>query len=325
MKTKLSDFLIYRLRYILGYVVLAALYGAAVVVSALYAPGGLSQAEIDMVATTNTLDLSQPTSLMIPNLPLHLMQLIFFKLLGVSVLSIKLPAITLSVISVIAIFFLLRHWFKPSVSILSLIVMVATAQVIFIGQSFTPHILYVAYSALILLFVTLIMQKRAFDQVWKICLACVVPLSLLTPYFWYINLGLLLAALLHPHTRYFLLSRRQRPQWIFSGIVLACLLTVVGLMNLAQPSLLEATLGLRVLDFQIYDNLKTLFYSYLSPRAVIINGQIMPIMDFSASFLALFGLLKTIQQRQTARAYMIWAWLLLALPLLLVRPHLTVI
>ena len=143
-KQQVTDIFVYKWRYFFGYIVLVLLYIGAVVTSALYAPGGLTQSEIDAIKTTNNLSLSID-GLAVANLPFHALQLIFFKLFGVSLLTIKAPAILLSIISSIAIFFLLKRWFKPSVAILSMLIMITTAQFLFIGQSATPAILYVFY------------------------------------------------------------------------------------------------------------------------------------------------------------------------------------
>ena len=166
-KQKVTDIFLYRWRYIFGYTLLALSYIGAVIVSALYAPGGLSQAEIDMVNTTNHLNLSID-GLAVTNLPFHVLQLLIFKIFGVSLLTIKAPAILLSIISSIAIFFLLKRWFKPSTTILSLLIMITTGQFLFIGQSATAGILYIFYTALTLLFATLILQKAPRAPLWRI-------------------------------------------------------------------------------------------------------------------------------------------------------------
>ena len=135
-KQKVTDIFLYRWRYAFGYTLLVLLYIGAVTVSALHTPSGLSQAEIDMVNTTNHLKFSAE-GLAVTNLPFHLLQLTFFKLFGASLLTIKAPAVLLSIISSIAIFSLLKRWFKPSTTILSLLIMISTGQFLFIGQSAT--------------------------------------------------------------------------------------------------------------------------------------------------------------------------------------------
>ena len=146
-KQKVTDIFLYRWRYVFGYTLLALLYVGAIIISALHVPGGLSQAEIDMVNTTNHLNFSVE-GIAVTNLPFHLLQLLFFKLFGVSLLTIKAPAVILSIASSIAIFFLLKRWFKPSTTILSLLIMAndwvnfyssVKAQLLAFYTSFTPR------------------------------------------------------------------------------------------------------------------------------------------------------------------------------------------
>ena len=107
-KQKVTDIFLYRWRYVFGYTLLALLYIGAIIISALHVPGGLSQAEIDMVNTTNHFNFSIE-GIAFTNLPFHLLQLLLFKLFGVSLLTIKAPAVVLSIASSVAIFFLLKR------------------------------------------------------------------------------------------------------------------------------------------------------------------------------------------------------------------------
>jgi 4-amino-4-deoxy-L-arabinose transferase-like glycosyltransferase len=166
-----------------------------------------------MIGVTNQVSLFKPATYAVTNLPFHLLQSLSFLLLGATIFSVKLPAIILSIAVAISLFFLLRRWFRPNVAILSMLIMVATGQLIFLSQSFTPGILYVLYTTLILLFASLVVQRAKYQQLWKISLGITLGLSMFTPYFWYINLGLLAVALIHPHPRHFLISRRYRKSW----------------------------------------------------------------------------------------------------------------
>ena len=70
---------------------------AAVTAAGAYAPGGLSQQEIDMIGVTNQVSLFKPATYAVTNLPFHLLQSLSILLLGVTSLSAKLPAIILSI------------------------------------------------------------------------------------------------------------------------------------------------------------------------------------------------------------------------------------
>jgi hypothetical protein len=321
-KQKVTDIFLYRWRYVFGYTLLALLYIGAIIVSALHIPGGLSQAEIDMVNTTNHLNFSIE-GIAVTNLPFHLLQLLFFKLFGVSLLTIKAPAVILSIASSVAIFFLLKRWFKPSTTILSLLIMATTGQFLFIGQSATVGILYIFYTALTLLFATLILQKAQNASIWRISLAITTALSLFTPYFWYINLGLLIIAFLHPHPRYFLISRKHRKSWIVPFSILFVMVCGINFLCYKSRALFYNLIGINSLSFDIVANLRTLYYTYIRIFPSVVGNQITPIMDINAMVLIGLGLFRSFQKISSARSFMIWSWLILALALLIFQPSLT--
>lgn len=321
----LTNWTIYRWRYVLGYGALILLFIAVVTAAGVYAPGGLSQQEIDMIGVTNQVGLFKPATYAVTNLPFHLLQSLSFLLLGATIFSVKLPAIILSIAVAISLFFLLRRWFRPNVAILSMLIMVATGQLIFLSQSFTPGILYVLYTTLILLFASLVVQRAKYQQLWKISLGITLGLSMFTPYFWYINLGLLAVALIHPHPRHFLIGRRYRKSWIPAIIVSLVIFGAAVYLGITQPTFGRAAFGIESLNFDLLANATLLLHTYFWVMPVVSYGQIMPIMDFASLALIVFGLIRTIRERSTARSYMIWIWLLLAIPLLLVRPDLTAI
>jgi len=323
-KRQPTDILLYKWRYVIGYTLLAMLYIGAGIVSAIYTPGGLTQQEIDAIQPTNDLSLSL-RSLATVNLPFHLLQLASFKLLGVTILSVKLPSIILYVISSIAIFLLLRRWFKPNVVILSMLIMATTAQLLFIGQSATSGILYVFYTALLLLFATMVVQKERGAILWKICLAITAGLSLFTPYFWYINLGLLVIAILHPHPRHFLIKRKYLASWTIPVLIFAGITAIIAYACLISPDFLHSILGVKYITLDIVSNLKTLYRLYLRPEPLVIDGQITPIIDFGATLLIIFGLLNSVKRITAARTFMTWSWLILSMALLLVQPQLTTV
>lgn len=322
MKREPATLLLYRWRYIIGYTFLAGLFLLSVTMVSLYSPGGLLQSEINALRNTNLL---ADGNAAIPNLPLRALQLASLSLLGVSVFSIKLPAILLSVVAAVAIFLLLRRWFKSNVVILSMLIMFTTGQFIFLAQHATAHILYVVYSALILLFASLILQGAKRQLLWKIGLAVTVGLSCYTPYFIYINLGLLVAALLHPHPRHHLFKRRQQSNWLIAGAVLAAVLAPLVYLCVKNPAFFTTILGHESLQLDILANLKVLIQSYFWIEPIMISGHITPIVDFSSVALIILGVLVMFRHRYTARAYVILAWLLTTLPILLLRPHLTTI
>lgn len=323
MKKQFVNWLVYRWRYILGYGSLVLLYIIAVVVASLHTPGGLTSAEIASLAVTNDLAAG---NLAIVNLPWHLLQYASLSLFGVSIISIKLPSIVLSLASTIAIYFLLRRWFKPNITILSMLIMVTAGQIIFIAQLATPNILYLLYSALILLFTSLILQSKTKNLLWKISLAISIALSLYTPFFLLINLGLLTVALIHPYPRLHIFKKAERNNWLIAGSLIVVLVLPLVYLISQSPTLIGELVGYQMLQANNYiDNLKVLLYSYFWVEPLVINGKITPILDFSSLALIGLGVIVLYSQRFKARTYMIIAWMILTLPVLLIDPSLTAI
>lgn len=323
MKKYVIDLFVYRWRYVFGYGSLILVLVSAMVIASLYSPGGLSEAEIAAMATNGELSISNIST---PNLPFHLLQHVMFSLFGVSILTVKLPSIIFSIMASVAIFFLLRRWLKPNITILSMLIIVATSQYLFISQSATPNVLYVLYSALILLFTSLIMQHAKYAAVWKTCLGAILAISLYTPYFIYINLGLVIVALLHPHTRYFIFKKQERANWITASVVFIALIMPLLYMSASNPNLIEQLLGIPKFDnIDLVTSTKQLIYSYFWIEPIVLNGKILPFIDYSALALAVLGVIVLITQRHSARAYMIGAWTALTIPLLIIQPDLTAI
>jgi hypothetical protein len=75
MATKrITNFFIYRWRYIVGYSVIALLLVGLLLFASLYVPGGLSPAEMSAAVSSDSLSFSDLTTLSIINLPYHMLQ-----------------------------------------------------------------------------------------------------------------------------------------------------------------------------------------------------------------------------------------------------------
>ena len=104
MSRKITDYFLYRWRYIIGYGVIALTVVGLLYVAFFYAPGGLSQGEMNSVVTSGNLSFKslesfQPASII--NLPYNLLQHTSLTLFGVNNLSIKLPSLLLGGLSAI--------------------------------------------------------------------------------------------------------------------------------------------------------------------------------------------------------------------------------
>lgn len=304
---------------------LLALVAGTTLIAGLYAPGSLTQHEIDSLGVTHRINLNDLGTLAAPDLPFHLLQKVSLELFGVSMLSIKLPAMLLATITGLALFFLLRRWFKPNATILTLLITGTTSQFMFVAQSGTPLILYATYTALILLFASLIVQMARASWLWQFLLLLTISLSLYTPFFIYINLVLFIIGIIHPHTRNYIFRRIKSFNKLFTAVLLLVFIAPLAYLCIRTPAFFWALTTVDIASVDIIANLKTLVQTYFWPRPFVSGGQMLPLMDFSAIALTLLGFMKTVQHHHTTRAYIIFTWLSLSLPLLILQPHLTII
>lgn len=192
-----------------------------------------------------------------------------------------------AIASIVAIFFLLKRWFKPSITILSMLIMATTSQLIFLAQSATCQILYVLYSALIILFPSLILQKaqKAItleNHSWP---SASVLVSI-HRFFIYINTCLFIAALIHPRTRYHILRKSQRINWLIALCAFALVVAPIVYMSLSNIDIISQLIGLNYLSsFDPLGSIKTLFQTYFWTSPILDNDQIAPIFDFASVFI----------------------------------------
>src|SRR5687768_17148298 len=110
MPGHITDYILYRWRYGISYVLVSLLVGALLIFATLYVPGELSEAEVTSAVSSSRIapDLFDPSTVI--DLPYSLLQRISFAIFGVTTLSIKLPSLLLGLMSVVGIVLLLRQW-----------------------------------------------------------------------------------------------------------------------------------------------------------------------------------------------------------------------
>jgi uncharacterized membrane protein len=319
MAKYVTDFFIYRWRYVIGYGVLGLMLIEIVVIAALYIPGGLSPQEISSTVTSNALSFgtSDPSSII--NLPFYLLQHISFSILGVTTLSIKLPALLFGIASIAGMVILLRTWFRENVAILTTILIVTTSQFLFFTQSGTPGIMYVFWSTWILVAATMLSRGATWSAVWKIVLFGLVSLSLYSPLSIYVLVALISAVIFHPHLRYIVRKLSLRK------MVLASFCALVLVAPLIQAIVMRPILGLQLLGIpenmpNIVHNssiLLTQYIDFASPSSAFLMT---PVYGLASMLLILLGVYRLVTTKYTARSYIISIWIILLIPVLVINP-----
>jgi len=316
------DFLIYRWRYGLGYIAVSIGFISLIVLAAFFAPQGITTQEQASAVTSGALSFSNFSPDMIVNMPYHALQKGSFYLFGVSELTIKLPSLLLAVATAFGLLLLLRVWFKQNVAVLASLVGVTTGPFLFFAQFGTPLILYIFLPTIILLAASMIARNSRHLLFWKILLFTSVALSLYSPMSIYILAALLSAVLLHPHLRQLVL-RLSKPLLLAAFLIFLLVVSPVVYAIIQDTSLIAIFLGTAGASFDILASLSTLgnrYFDFIHPS----NGIIMrPVYELASMLLIGLGIYRIFTTKYTARSYIVMAWLVLLLPILILNPALT--
>ncbi|MGK2896440.1 MAG: ArnT family glycosyltransferase [Candidatus Saccharimonadales bacterium] len=318
-KIKTTDFLLYRWRYAIGYLFLGFTTIGMLYVITFLTPGGISAAEMQSTVTSVRLPsiiqlANSPDSLM--HWPYHILQSLSISLLGVSILSIKLPSIILALGSVIALYGLLRIWFRQNVAIISAIIAVTTGQFLFYTQLGTPEISYLFWNAALLACASLMARTSRIHWLWLLGTVVLGALSLYSPYQIYMVISLLFTSLFHPHARFIVF---RQPVWLLALciFIFTLLVTPLVLAFINDPALIMAYLGLPT-DWSLlsWEYTKHVAFQYLAFWRAGNSINLTPIYGLGIILLGLLGLYRLFTVKYTAKSYIITIWLACLIPIL---------
>ena len=318
MGRKVTDYLLYRWRYILGYGVISLIVIGLMFVAGLLIPGALSQAELDSVVTSSKPLLSFDPNFIV-NLPYHLLQRASLHIFGVTTFSIKLPSLILGIASVIGMFILLRGWFRHNVAVLTTLLIITTGQFLYLSQSGSAGIVYIFWSVWLLVAALMISRRAPMGWLWKIILAGIIALSLYTPLSIYILLALLSAVILHPHLRY-IVRKLPKLKTAIAVVIGLILLTPLIYVIWRHPETARTLLGFPDTKFLVADHITQAVGQYVDFWSPATTPYLRPLYGVGTLALILLGVLRLFTAKYTARSYIITAWSLLLVPIIIINP-----
>ncbi len=309
----LSEILLYRYRYIIGYLLFVI-----VLVGALYlsfqVPGQLTSGEKQSAVTSATLSLQDPTAKDIVDLPYHLLQKASLHKFDITNLGIKLPSLVIGALSAIGLLWLLRRWLlRDSIAIFTICIFVAHKLFLSASQEGVALIMMIFWLIFVLLFALKFTANNK-SIVWGLLLTISLALSLYTPLSIYVVICLLAASVLHPHLRYVVGTVPKLNMALFMAV--AALLVVPLFYALAKNPLILATLAgwpdsavtLELLRHNLKEIIKA-FLFFWQPQLTAVG--LTPIFGASTFILILLGALSLMRDHHSARSYM----LLMTLPI----------
>lgn len=324
VRQRLSQFLLYRWRYLLAYTVFSIALGTLLIVAGFYLPGGLSDDEVRSALISEGLNPSglfnlQPDELIY--LPYRLLQAASIALFGFSTFAIKLPSIVLGFFSALGILYLLNLWYKQNVAIVAAMIAVTTNQFLLTSQAGQAGVTYVLLTTLILIAASMIARRTTYAHLWVIGGFVLAAISLYMPLNIYILVALMITAMVHPHARH-LLKHESSKLVIAIGSVLFLLIIsplVIGIIN--EPEVLRILAGIPENFNNVAANAKELFRQYGQVYAPYSGEVLIPIYGVGIlSFVAL-GIYRMLSTKYTTKSYIMSFWLVLLIPLVFLNPE----
>lgn len=320
MRKRISEYTLYRWRYLAGYTLAGIVVAGILLFTALYIPGGLRQAEQTSAIMSGSLVYSNFDPHTVVNLPYHILQRAGFALLGVSELTIKLPSIILGIFAVLGLFLLIREWFRANTALITTVIVATMPLFLFAAQDATPTIYAVTLSIWLLLTGTFVTRKRSPLTIWKLLFFVLCALNLYTPLGLYLNLAIITTMIFHPHIRH-QARRLSLNRIVIGGAAALIILTPLIYSISMQPRLGLELLGIPEVFPSIKDNViataKLVFGFYDTGSDPILQ----PVLSLGLSIIVLIGIVKFIQIKYTARSYITWFWMLTLVPLIVINPH----
>lgn len=322
-KLQVTDFYIYRWRYVIGYILFGVSVLALLVLAGLFIPGGLSETEIYSALVSDSLNPStlfalQPADLLF--LPYRLLQAASIAVFGFTSFSIKLPSIILAFFSAIGIVILLGLWFRRNVAIMAGIVAVTMGQFLLVAQSGHSGISYIFWAVSVLLTASLIIKRGKLASLWLVIGFILAAFSMYMPLNIYVILALVATAIFHPHARHIVLRETSKTPLIIGTILFFIITAPLMIGIVRETELLYALLGLPVSFSAIGENARQLFLQYAS-FYVPENGLVIkPVYSLGTTLLILLGLYKMFTTKYTTKSYIISFWLIFLVPFVFLNP-----
>lgn len=321
-KININELFLYRHRYWIGYALVSIGLIATLLFAGLYSPGGISDQEMKSVVESSALNFKNIIPSNVINLPYHTLQHVILNVMGVSIFSIKLPSIILAFISAVGMILLLRKWIKPNVGILASLIAITTGQFLFIAQSGTHDILYLLWSAWLLLIALLIAKKQKFRKILVMIFFIIMSLSLYTPLSIYVLIAFIGSLILHPHLRYLVkqISKLEMAIGIFVTILLITPL-LVGIYH--DPKTILTLLGLPNAWPDWGANIATIAAEYFGFARPSGTTLMTPFFELGSMLLIGAGLYDVIKNRSAAKSYIIISWVICLIPIIIINPEFT--
>lgn len=288
-----NKYFLYKNRFIIGYILLAASFLTLILFVPKIALTGLSTSEITSATASQNLNLRSIFDGQLVDLPYRLLQKTVFKFIGITTYSVIIPSIIIGGFLGFFLILLLNRWFKNNTAIIASIIAVLSSNFLFLVSNGTPLIMVVFWPTLLLWLGSKVQGKERPAPIWSFIFAFALFLSSFTPYMIYLIILILIYTILHPHLRFTIKNLPCLP-FILVSLFILIGFGFMGFIFLQHPETIKPLLYSG--DFKLstyFNNLKQAFLPFFTWHGVIESIFLAPQISLPATFIAIIGLVST--------------------------------
>lgn len=315
----------YKHRTIVSLIALFVFTSIILIISLISSGGDMSGSETQSAIKSGSINPTSLSSLLMLDLPYHLLQKISFYFFGVSFTSIKLPSLVISILSIIGLVVLLRAFYKPSLAAITTILIVSTSPFLTLSQTGDPTIMLFFWPIAILATAVLLLHKKqTLKNLALFILSILLGASLYTPMLAMIILLSGLVLLIHPQIRLFIRQSFSSVQYLIALILFSLTITPLVLNFIHQPSeILMALFGIS--DFSTINPIHNLSLALLSLFDIsgsksLAAGFVTPFLSLPLLLVSLFGFYQAIKYHYSVKSYLSLSLLTIGIILSILNP-----
>ena len=321
-KYSIQNSWLYRFRYPIAGVILALIATFMVAYRFWDVPAGLSQAEVESAASTSALYYGNPIlhpasdADSLVNLPWSVLQWLSINIFGLSVMSLRLPAVILTLISVILLILLVRRLIRPSLAMMAGLLLVSSSFMISIARAGTPIAMTAFLLISLLLYAYHILSDRSVARRRLAVVGLIVTAGLMCYMVGgvYILLTILLVAVLHPQTRLVIRRGAKLIPVAVAGLVIITLPLIIAVIHGILTGNNNSVMELFAIGVPSVDNLVACLLAYAGLQPSVVGGLIAPMLTMVGAALVGVGLIYVAATARTSiRFYLIIGMIVLSL------------
>ena len=290
-KIVISKLFLYKHRFMIGYILLAAAFLGLLFAMPVVSPDGLSDAEMTSAVTSNELTFDTAIRGNFIDLPYHLLQKLSINIFGLNAYAIKLPSIIFGIALGLLLILLLNRWFKNNVAIIASVMTVISAPFLYIAGSGTPTICLVFWPTLLLWLGSKIQGEKKPKISYCFLFALFLLFAIFTPHLIYLAGFIMVFVLTQPHLRFTVKSLPRKPL-IALAVVSVLAVTFLILSFLRVPDIARQLLWTDSFS-NFFENIRSAFLPFFSWTGNAVSTMLSPMIGIATLSIALAGLVST--------------------------------